>query len=97
MYRRQNPNVNQRAPRRRRGRGGGLIIALIFVAFALFRYFSNTQYNEITGEKQQIGLNIEQEIALGLQSAPAMIRQHGGPLSRSSNSELCQECPVTRS
>ena len=34
--------------------------------------------NEVTGETQRVGLTPEQEVALGQQSAPQMIRQHGG-------------------
>ena len=56
----------------------GLVIALIFAGIALFRYCSTTQYNEITGESQQVGLTVEQEIVLGLKSAPQMAQQHGG-------------------
>lgn len=65
-----------------RGRGGfnkiGLIIALLFAGFALFKYFSQSQYNEITGENQRVSLSIEEEIQLGLQSTRQMISQHGG-------------------
>lgn len=57
---------------------GTLIIALIFAAISVFKYFSNSQYNDITGETQRVSLTIDQEIALGLQSAPKMIEQHGG-------------------
>jgi beta-barrel assembly-enhancing protease len=64
------------------GRGGfnkgTLIIALVMAGFALFRYYSNRQLNEFTGEHQVVALTVEQEIALGLQSAPQMAAQHGG-------------------
>lgn len=66
-------------PRRRRRRPRiGLILALVFVVFSLVRYYSKTQFNEITGEKQQIGWSVEQEVAIGMQSAPQMIQQYGG-------------------
>jgi len=65
-----------------RNRGGfnkiGLIIALLFAGFSLFKYFSQSQYNEITGETQRISLTVEEEIMLGKQSMVQMIRQHGG-------------------
>jgi len=57
---------------------GRLIIGLIMVAFALFKYYSKTQYNEITGEKQRVGLTIAEEGQLGLASAQKMIPQYGG-------------------
>ena len=65
-----------------RGRGGfnkiGLIIALLFAGFSLFKYFSQSQFNEITGENQRISITVEEEIQLGLQSTRLMIGQHGG-------------------
>jgi len=65
-----------------RGRSGinkiGLIIALLFAGFSLFKYFAQSQYNEITGENQRVSLSIEEEIQLGLQSTRQMINQHGG-------------------
>ena len=63
---------------RRRGIGGGLIIAVFLAGFALCKYYSNSQFNEITGEKQHIGISAEQEIALGLESTPLMIEEFGG-------------------
>lgn len=68
----------------RSGSGGGLrinptlIIALVMAAVTLFKYYGNSSYNEITGEKQHISLDPEQEIAMGLQSAPQMIAEMGG-------------------
>ena len=38
----------------------------------------NSQVNEITGEKQYVSIFPEQEVALGIQSAPSMIQQYGG-------------------
>ena len=65
------------------GRRGGfnkgtLIIAIILAGVALIRYYSNRQYNEFTGEHQVVAMTVEQEIALGLQSAPQMAAQYGG-------------------
>ena len=57
---------------------GTLIIALIFAGVALFKYFAASEFNEITGETQRISLSVDQEITLGLQSAPQMMQQHGG-------------------
>jgi len=62
--------------------GGGflarLLIGAVFVAFALLKYYSTTQINEITGQKQHISMTPDQEIALGLHSAPQMASQFGG-------------------
>jgi predicted Zn-dependent protease len=57
---------------------GMLIVGLIIAGFTLMKYCSQTQENPITGEVQHVSISPEQEVALGLQSAPAMIQQHGG-------------------
>jgi len=54
-------------------------MALLLAGYALCKYYSSSQYNEITGEEQHVGaITKEQEIALGLESAPYMAQQHGG-------------------
>lgn len=68
---------------RYRTRGGGsagirIIIALVIAAFSVISFLSSQEYNPITGETQYVSLSPEQEIALGLQSAPQMIREYGG-------------------
>ena len=65
---------------RRRGFGCGarILLALAIVGFALFKYFSQTEVNPVTGEKQHIAMSVDQEVALGLESAPEMARQMGG-------------------
>jgi predicted Zn-dependent protease len=72
-------------PYSRRGRGAGtgrfkifLIIGLAMAGFQAFKYFTNTQVNPVTGETQRVQWSTEQEIQLGLQSAPQMAQQHGG-------------------
>ncbi|NML64136.1 M48 family metalloprotease [Hymenobacter sp. RP-2-7] len=52
----------------------GIIIALV----TLIGYFFNTSTNPVTGEKQHVNMSAEQEIALGVQAAPAMEQQYGG-------------------
>ena len=71
----------RRVPARRGGGSGGrLIIALILAVIAIGGYFLGTrnEFNPITQENQRISLTIEEEIALGLQSAPQMAQEFGG-------------------
>lgn len=65
-----------------RGRGVGILIRIaiagVIALFAIGSYFLSTQTNEITGEKQRISMSVEEEIAIGLQTAPVMVQQMGG-------------------
>lgn len=68
------------------GRGifnGRLIIALLIALFGLFTYFSNSQENPITHEKQHISLTPDQEIRLGLESVSSMTSEMGGEVPAS--------------
>ncbi|MGI9553434.1 MAG: M48 family metalloprotease [Thermodesulfobacteriota bacterium] len=71
-------NYRPNRMRSRRGGKGRLLIGLVVAAFALISYFSSKEYNPLTGEDQYISITPKQEIALGLQSTPQMIKQHGG-------------------
>lgn len=55
-----------------------IIIGVIIAIFAVISYFMKTDENPVTGEKQKVSLTVDQEIVLGLQSAPEMIREFGG-------------------
>lgn len=55
-----------------------LLIALAIAAFSVISYFMKRQTNPVTGEVQHVDMTVEQEIALGLQSAPQMLNQYGG-------------------
>lgn len=55
-----------------------LLIALVVALFGLFSYFSRRSTNDVTGAVQHIAITPDQEIALGLQSAPEMFQQFGG-------------------
>ena len=55
-----------------------LIVGLIMMIFSLFSYCGSKEYNPVTGENQYIGLTARQEVALGLQAAPEMLKQYGG-------------------
>jgi predicted Zn-dependent protease len=75
----------------RRGSGPGInpriiLGLLIIVGSLLYHWISTTSYqNEFTGRKQSLALATPQEeIDLGLQSAPQMIQETGG-LSRDAN------------
>ena len=78
MRRRMPLNYRPNRMRSRRGGKGRLLIGLVVAAFALISYFSSKEYNPVTGEDQYISITPKQEIALGLQSTPQMIKQHGG-------------------
>lgn len=74
-------NVSQRLGPQQSASGSGgirIIIALAVAAFALFSFLSSKQTNPVTGQDQYISITKDQEIALGLQSAPEMEAEFGG-------------------
>lgn len=55
-----------------------LLIGLAIIAFAFFKKCSNETTNPYTKRVQNIDMTTDQEIAIGLQSAPEIAQQHGG-------------------
>lgn len=55
-----------------------ILIGLAIVAFAFVKKCSNKEENPYTGRVQNIDITSDQEIAIGLQSAPEMAAMHGG-------------------
>jgi predicted Zn-dependent protease len=55
-----------------------VILAVIIALVVSASYFLQSSENPITGETQRVALTMEQEIALGLKSAPQMAAQFGG-------------------
>jgi predicted Zn-dependent protease len=55
-----------------------ILIGLAIVAFAFIQRCNNKEENPYTGRVQNINMSAEQEIAIGLQSAPEVAQQHGG-------------------
>lgn len=64
------------------------ISAIIIAIFGLIMYWSQVQENPVTGEKQHVSISPNQEIRLGLQSAPVMAKQMGGTLSQSDPKQI---------
>ena len=55
-----------------------IVIGLIIVVFALIQRWNNKEENPYTGRVQNINMTSEQEIAIGIQSAPEVAQQYGG-------------------
>lgn len=55
-----------------------LLIGAAIIIFSFIRYCSRTEENPYTGKSQHISLTTDEEIALGLQSAPQMAQEFGG-------------------
>lgn len=55
-----------------------IIIGLAIAAFGYFKYCSSKEINPYTGREQAIALDPQEEIALGIQSAPQMAKEYGG-------------------
>lgn len=55
-----------------------IIIGLVMAAIAYFSYLSKTEDNPLTGESQHVAMSPQQEVAMGLQSAPRMAQEYGG-------------------
>ena len=72
---------SRRAPSARRGCSPRIILALLVIGGSVFMHFiGTTKYaNDFTGREQRLKYaSKEEEVALGLQSAPQMIREMGG-------------------
>lgn len=71
-----NPNPNQR------GRFIFRLIAALGIALVgWLMYMNQVEENPVTGEKQHVAVSPDQEIRLGLESAPVMSREMGGEVS----------------
>ena len=55
-----------------------LLFGVAIAAFFAIKYCSQREINEYTGRTQAISITTEQEIAIGIQSAPQIAQQHGG-------------------
>jgi len=55
-----------------------LLLAVAIAVIGGIYYYCNQQVNPVTGEKQHVALTPQQEVALGLQTAPEMEAQFGG-------------------
>jgi predicted Zn-dependent protease len=55
-----------------------VLLALAIAAIGGIYYYCNQQVNPVTGEKQHVTLTPDQEVAMGLQTAPGMAEQFGG-------------------
>jgi predicted Zn-dependent protease len=54
----------------------GIVIAII----GIIVYMTRTQINPVTGEKQHIAMNVDEEKRMGLQAAPEMAARMGGAI-----------------
>jgi predicted Zn-dependent protease len=66
-----------------RGLGGRFLIGILIALVALFLYWNQSEVNPVTGEKQHVSMTPNQEIKLGLDSAPQMAEEMGGELPSS--------------
>jgi beta-barrel assembly-enhancing protease len=57
----------------------GLLTAAVMAVVAVIGYYASREMNPITGKTQSVGLSQQQEVVLGLQSAPQMAQEFGGP------------------
>ncbi len=55
-----------------------LVIAAGIALFTFVSYLMKSDVNEITGENQRVALSEQQEIALGLQALPTILKRHHG-------------------
>jgi predicted Zn-dependent protease len=68
-----------------------LLIGVAIVAFAFIKRCSSKETNPYTGRVQTINMTSDQEIAIGLQSAPQMTQQYGGLYSNENFQNLVDD------
>jgi beta-barrel assembly-enhancing protease len=65
---------------RRGGCGSRFMLAILIAIAGFVMYWTNTEINPVTGVKQHVSMTPEEEIHLGLESAPMMAKQMGGTI-----------------
>lgn len=55
-----------------------ILIGVVIAAVSVLSYCSSSSFNAVTGKKQYVVMTPEQEVAVGVQSAPTMAAQFGG-------------------
>lgn len=55
-----------------------VILMIGMIGFSVISWYFKSSSNPITGEKQHVSLTPEEEVALGMQSAPQMAAEFGG-------------------
>jgi predicted Zn-dependent protease len=68
-----------------------LVLALLVALGGVITYLTSKSVNPVTGEVQHVSLTPQQEIALGVQSAPQMAAQFGGEVSDPSLRQYVQK------
>jgi predicted Zn-dependent protease len=68
-----------------------LVLALLIALGGVITYLTSKSVNPVTGEVQRVSLTPQQEIALGVQSAPQMAAQFGGEISNSTIRQYAQD------
>lgn len=64
-----------------------LIIAGVIAIGAVVTYLGRMEKNPLTGERQAVAWNYDQEIALGLRAAPQMAQKMGGVIDPNSSAD----------
>ncbi|MBE2254554.1 MAG: M48 family metallopeptidase [Ignavibacteria bacterium] len=59
---------------------GRILIGAVIAIISIIVYFTKTQENPVTGEKQRVSLTPKEEVILGLNTAPQMMLEFGGEL-----------------
>jgi predicted Zn-dependent protease len=67
------------------------LIALVVAGISLIGYFTSRQQNPVTGETQHVSISPQQEIALGLQAAPELEQEYGGPSGNAGGQALVEK------
>src|SRR5262249_30037519 len=62
-----------------------LIAAVAIALIGIVTYLSQVQVNPVTGKRQHVAMNVDQERSLGLQAAPEMAQKMGGAIDPDSD------------
>lgn len=73
----------QPGPNQRSGLSGRLIMGIIIALFGFFLYMTQEEKNPVTGKTQHVAISPNEEIRLGLESAPIMSSKMGGEIPSS--------------